>query len=103
LTKIKNVLSTPNVRSLLAQRHALFERQFKGDYDAVCALVDLDRAIALAGLTARQSEALRLVYDNDLTQTDAGEILGTSQQAVGIALDAAITKIQRIYDEWEAE
>ena len=90
-----------NVRSLLEQYHALYERQFKGDYDAVCALVDLDRAIALAGLTERQAEALRLVYDADLTQASAVERMGISQQAVGIALDGAITKIQRIYDEWE--
>lgn len=97
-----NVPTTPNVRSLLAQRHALYERQFKGDYDAVCALVDLDRAITLAGLTERQAEALRLVYgDADLTQASAGERMGISQQAVGVALDAAISKIQRIYDEWE--
>lgn len=101
MSKIKNALTTPNVRSLLAQYHALFERQFKGDYDAICALVDLARAINSAGLTKRQAEALCLVYDEDLTQADAGERLGVSQQAVGIALDAAITKIQRIYDEWE--
>ncbi len=97
MTKLK----APSVRSILSQYHALYERQFKGDYDAVCALVDLDRAIALAGLTARQSEALSLVYGDDLTQASAGERMGITQQAVGIALDAAITKIQRIYDEWE--
>lgn len=91
-----------NVRSLLEQYHALYARQFKGDYDAVIALVDLEKAISLAGLTERQSEALRLVYDADLTQAVAGERMGTSQQAVGIALDAAISKIQRIYDEWES-
>ncbi len=101
MTKIKSNPTTPIVRSLLAQRHALYERQFKGDYDAVCALVDLDRAIALAGLTERQAEALMLVYGEDLTQASAGERMGISQQAVDIALDAAITKIQRIYDEWE--
>ena len=90
-----------NVKSLLEQYHALRVRQYKGDYDAVCALVDLSQAITLAKLTARQAEALRLVYGEDLTQASAGERMGTSQQAVGISLDAAITKIQRIYDEWE--
>jgi len=89
-----------NVKSLLEQYHALHERQYKGDYDAVCALVDLSEAVALAGLTERQTQALRLVYGEDLTQASAGERMGISQQAVGIALDAAITKIQRIYDEW---
>ena len=90
-----------NVKSLLAQYHAISARQFKGDYDAVCALVDLARAIDSAGLTERQAEALRLVYVEDLTQADAGERMGITQQAVGIALDAATSKIQRIYDGWE--
>lgn len=90
-----------NVRSLLEQYHALYERQFKGDYDAVVALVDLESAISRAKLTARQAEALRLVYGEDLTQASAGERMGITQQAAALALDAAITKIQRIYDEWE--
>lgn len=89
-----------NVKSLLEQYHALHERQYKGDYDAVCALVDLSQAIALAKLTARQAEALRLVYGEDLTQADAGERMGITQQAAALALDGAITKIQRIYDGW---
>lgn len=90
-----------NVKSLLEQYHALHARQFKGDYDAVCALVDLSQAITLAKLTARQAEALRLVYGEDLTQASAGERMGISQQATALAIDGAITKIQRIYDEWE--
>lgn len=94
-------LRSINVRPLLEQYHALYERQFKGDYDAVCALVDLETAISRASLTERQTQALRLVYGEDLTQASAGERMGITQQAVGIALDAAITKIQRIYDEWE--
>jgi len=93
-------LKAPNVRSLLAQYHAIHERQFKGDYDAVITLVDLGRAIALAGLTERQTEAITLVYGKDLTQADAGTAMDISQQAVGTTLEAAIAKIQRIYDGW---
>lgn len=90
-----------NVKSLLEQYHALHERQYKGDYDAVCALVDLSQAITLAKLTARQTQALRLVYDEDLTQASAGERMGIGQDVVSGHIDAAITKIQRIYDKWE--
>jgi len=35
-----------------------------------------------AGPTARQIEAFRLVYINGCTQTEAGKVLGISQQAV---------------------
>lgn len=97
MTKLK----APSVRSILEQYHALYERQYKGDYDAVVALVDLESAISRAKLTARQAEALRLVYGEDLTQASAGERMGITQQAAALALDGAITKIQRIYDEWE--
>lgn len=89
-----------NVKSLLEQYHALHARQFKGDYDAVCALVDLTQAITLAKLTARQAEALRLVYGEDLTQASAGERMGITRQAVALYVDDATSKIQRIYDEW---
>jgi predicted DNA-binding protein (UPF0251 family) len=43
-----------------------------GDYDAVVLLVDLRKAVEMAQLTGRQSEALRLVYEEDLTQEEAG-------------------------------
>jgi len=90
-----------NVKSLLEQYHALRVRQYVGDYDAVIALVDLRRAIRLANLTERQAEAVRLVYDEDLTQASAGKRMNITQQATALALDGAITKIQRIYDKWE--
>lgn len=93
-------LQSINVRSLLEQYHALYERQFKGDYDAVVALVDLETAISRASLTERQSEALRLVYGEDLTQASAGERMGITRQAVALYLDDSLAKIQQIYDKW---
>jgi hypothetical protein len=67
-------LDTPqNLRILLSDLHALKVRQFQGDYSAVDILVDLRKAIELAQLTGRQSEALKLVYEEDLTQEEAGK------------------------------
>jgi hypothetical protein len=66
-------LDTPtNLRILLSDYHALVNRQYMGDYDAVVLLVDLRKAVEMAQLTGRQSEALRLVYEEDLTQEEAG-------------------------------
>jgi DNA-directed RNA polymerase specialized sigma24 family protein len=64
--------SPANLRILLSDYHALLNRQYQGDYDAVVLLVDLRKAIDTAQLTGRQSEALRLVYEEDLTQEEAG-------------------------------
>mgnify|MGYP000940852541 CR=1 FL=1 len=54
--------SPAGVKRLLRDYHALVERQYDGDYDAVILLVDLATAIEKAGLTERQREALTLVY-----------------------------------------
>jgi hypothetical protein len=60
----------------------LLNRQYQGDYSAVDILVDLRKAIELAQLTGRQSEALHLVYEMDLTQEDAGRAMGIGRRAV---------------------
>jgi RNA polymerase sigma factor (sigma-70 family) len=54
----------------------------------------------MAGLTGRQSEALRLVYEEDLTQEEAGRRMGVSQQAVDQHVSGAIEAISEIYYYW---
>jgi RNA polymerase sigma factor (sigma-70 family) len=71
-----------------------------GDYDAVILLTDLRKAIQMAGLTGRQSEALRLVYEEDLTQEEAGRRMGIAQKNVSEALDRAIENIAEVYWYW---
>jgi DNA-directed RNA polymerase specialized sigma24 family protein len=68
------------LRILLSDYHALINRQYQGDYSAVDVLVDLRKAIELAQLTGRQSEALRLVYEEDLTQEEAGKRLNNERE-----------------------
>jgi RNA polymerase sigma factor (sigma-70 family) len=71
-----------------------------GDYDAVILLTDLRKAIQMAELTGRQSEALRLVYEEDLTQEEAGRRMGVSQQAVDQHVSGAIEAVSEIYYYW---
>jgi DNA-directed RNA polymerase specialized sigma24 family protein len=100
-------LDTPqNLRILLSDYHALVNRQYMGDYDAVILLTDLRKAIELAQLTGRQSEALRLVYEEDLTQEEAGKRLtgpnglGIRQDVVSYHVDRAIEAIAEVYWYW---
>ncbi|PFP30241.1 RNA polymerase subunit sigma [Bacillus sp. AFS073361] len=89
------------LRILLSDYHALINRQYQGDYDAVVLLADLRKAVQLAGLTARQSEALHLVYEEDLTQEEAGRRMGgLARDAVNHLLDRAIESISDIYYYW---
>jgi DNA-directed RNA polymerase specialized sigma24 family protein len=92
--------SPANLRILLSDYHALINRQYQGDYDAVVLLVDLRKAIDMAQLTGRQSEALRLVYGLDLTQEEAGKRMGIAQNSVSEATDRAIEAISEVYFYW---
>jgi predicted DNA-binding protein (UPF0251 family) len=92
--------SPANLRILLSDYHALLNRQYQGDYDAVVLIADLYKAIELAGLTGRQSEALRLVYELDLTQEEAGRAMGIAQNSVSEAVDRAIENIAEVYWYW---
>lgn len=92
--------SPAQVKRLLRDYHALKARQYDGDYDAVILLVDLERAIELAGLTERQREALRLVYIEDLIQKDAAKRLYIQQQNVAAYADRACEKIAEVYEKW---
>ncbi|WP_102271291.1 sigma factor-like helix-turn-helix DNA-binding protein [Cytobacillus massiliigabonensis] len=88
------------VRMLLGDYHALTERQYAGDYDAVVILVDLATAIERAGLTGRQAEALDCVFIEDLTQVETANRLGCSKQTVNRLTSVAIAKIARVYEKW---
>jgi RNA polymerase sigma factor (sigma-70 family) len=92
--------SPQNLRILLSDYQSLLNRQYQGDYDAVVLLVDLRKAIAMAHLTGRQSEALRLVYEEDLTQEEAGKRLGIAQKNVSEALDRALENVAEVYWYW---
>ena len=88
------------LRILLSDYHALINRQYQGDYDAVVLLADLKQAVEMAQLTGRQSEALRLVYEEDLTQEEAGKRMGVGQDVVSYHVDRAIEAIAEVYFYW---
>jgi hypothetical protein len=93
--------SPANLRILLSDYHSLIGRQYQGDYDACVILTDLATAIEMAQLTGRQSEALRLVYEEDLTQEEAGKRMGgLAKDAVNHLLDRAIEAISEVYYFW---
>jgi DNA-directed RNA polymerase specialized sigma24 family protein len=89
-----------NLRILLSDYHALINRQYQGDYAAVDILVDLRKAVEMAGLTGRQSEALRLVYEEDLTQEEAGRRMGIGQDVVSYHVTNAINAVSEVYYYW---
>ena len=63
-------------------------------------LADLAEAVRLAGLTERQREALALVYDEDLTQVEAGKRMGVNREVVQEHVEKACEAIADIYYYW---
>jgi DNA-directed RNA polymerase specialized sigma24 family protein len=88
------------VRLLLADYHALVQRQYAGDYDAVIILADLQRAIDMAALTWRQKSALHYVFIEQWTQKDSANVLGVPEQTLSDRIQAALTRIADIYESW---
>lgn len=88
------------VKLLLADYQKFVSRKRCGDYAAVEVLIDIHKAIELAGLTDRQRQAIELVYFGELTQTEAGERMGIAQKNVNEALDRASEKLADIYCYW---
>jgi DNA-binding CsgD family transcriptional regulator len=99
--------SPEGVHGILRDYHELKARRFTGDYAACDVLIDLHRAIAQAGLTPRQRKALRLCYIQAMTQEEAAEAMGVSQQAVTALLGGtaikrgALERIADVFRRWE--
>ena len=89
------------VKALLRDRHRISSARFRGDYDAVCILVDLHSAMNSAGLTERQTEAIAWVYGADMTQAKAAEIMGVGQDSVSDFVNGAAERIAAVYARWE--
>jgi len=97
-TKRKSKCST--AKSILSNLHALKERRYVGDLDASDTLIDFERALALAKLTKRQSEAIRLVYDVGLTQKLAAVEMGVGQDVVSEHIRKATEELDEVYEMW---
>ena len=87
-------------KAVLSNIHALKERRYKGDLAASDTLIDFERAVKAAKLTARQSEAIHLVYDVGLTQKDAAAQMGVGQDVVSEHIRKATEELDEVYEMW---
>lgn len=88
----------------MRDQHRLRARAYdKGDYDAIIILLDLARARMAAGLTDRQWEALRYVYDQDMRQEDAAEAMGIERGTLADYVIGALKRITKVYERWSKE
>lgn len=100
MTQIKRKSKCSTAKAILSNLHALKERRYVGDLDASDTLIDFERALALAKLTKRQSEAIRLVYDVGLTQKQAAMEMGVTQPTLAEFLKLAAEELDEVYEMW---
>lgn len=89
------------VDMLLADAHRLMSRRYhSGDYVASDILIDLATAIKAAKLTARQTEAFRLYYVDDLSMEDVGVRMGIGKQRVSRLVITGLNRVAAVYARW---
>lgn len=98
MNKRKSKCST--AKAILTNLHALRQRRYVGDLDASDTLIDFERALAMAKLTKRQTEAIRLVYDVGLTQKLAAVEMGVGQDVVSEHIRKATEELDEVYEMW---
>lgn len=89
-----------HAKAVLTNLHALRQRRYVGDLDASDTLIDFERAVSMAQLTSRQTEALTLVYDVGLTQKKAAEAMGIAQANVAELIRHATAELDEVYEMW---
>ncbi|ACV62732.1 putative RNA polymerase, sigma 28 subunit, FliA/WhiG subfamily [Desulfofarcimen acetoxidans DSM 771] len=96
-------VDTPKgVHALLSQIHYIREGRFtRGDYDASILLIDFEQSMEEARLTARQRQIIKMVFELDLYQDEAANILGITQQAISDHVKTLVCKIARINKQKE--
>lgn len=92
-------LDTPQgVNALLSNIHYIRCAAIdKGDFDAINLLIDFEIAYSKIEITKRQRQAIMLVYFADLTQKEAGDFMGISQQAVQQLIQNVVKKVAEQY------
>lgn len=100
MTQIKRKSKCSHAKAILSNLHALRERRYVGDLDASDTLIDFERALCLAKLTKRQSEAIRLVYGVGLTQKQAAKEMGVAREVITEHIRKATEELDGVYEMW---
>jgi len=91
-------IDTPKgVHALLSNIHYIREGRFtRGDYDASILLIDFEQSLEEAKLTARQRLIIDMMFEQDMYQEEAANILGISQQAVSDHINALVRRVAAV-------
>lgn len=100
---LEHTYALDNPKSIdLLLRHLPYmrERRYNGDYDASIVLLDLETAISNVDLTDRQRQVLRLVYFEDMKQTQVAVEMGITAPTVNLYKRLLAQKIAAVFERW---
>ncbi|PDZ36488.1 hypothetical protein CON18_30670 [Bacillus cereus] len=101
--RIEHNYALDNPKSIdLLLRHLPYmqERRYNGDYAASDVLMDMETAISQADLTDRQCQVLRLVYLEDMKQTQVAVEMGITAPTVNLYKRLLAQKIAAVFERW---
>ena len=104
--RIEHNYALDNPKSIdLLLRHLPYmqERRFNGDYAASDVLMDMETVISNADLTDRQRQVLRLVYFEDMKQTQVAVEMGITPPTVNLYKRLLAQKIAGVFERWAWE
>lgn len=104
--RIEHNYALDNPKSIdLLLRHLPYmqERRYNGDYAASDVLMDMETAISQADLTDRQCQVLRLVYLEDMKQTQVAVEMGITAPTVNLYKRLLAQKIAAVFERWAWE
>jgi len=87
-------------RGIRNKQH-LYRKAIKGDSSAIDLIVDAEHCVDTAEPTDVQRQAVKLVWEQNYTLENAGDILGVTPQAVRFNLQLLAVKIKEILDRWK--
>ena len=92
--------SPAGVAFLFTDYYSLVERSYLGDYAACDILLDLKKAIKLAGISDREWWAIKYSLIYGYLQEEVSKMTGLSQPTISRDISEGLTKIAKVFSEW---
>lgn len=89
-----------DIENGLRNPHYYYASAQQGNLNAMDHLADSRLALEKAEPTAHQLRAMRLVWQQEHTLQEAGELIGVSGEAVRFNLQLLSVKLKKVVDQW---
>lgn len=100
ITQLDKPYTLSDIENGLRNPHYYYTSAQNGNLGAMDQLADARLALQLSNPTPTQMECLELVWQQEYTLREAGEILGVTTEAVFYNLQRLSTKLEKVVTRW---